>query len=156
MAKISVLYSSCTCKNLESKSEKSIGGEVATWWNHVKEFQTQAISLQDQIACSMFSSWSLHNSHIAVTVIWRVSKITHGRQRIVTSSPDEMLDFIRHSQLPNAVPKLPIWYRIRATYILNRCTWNQSFESSTGREKTWWSVCPYDSIRGSFTTEGDA
>lgn len=56
------------------------------------------------------------NSDLATT------EITHGRQRIVTGSPDEMLDFIRHSQLPNAVPKLPIWYQIRATCFHNRCT----------------------------------
>lgn len=69
MARILVLYLSCTCKNLENKSKKSGGGEVTAWWNHVMEFQTQAISLQDQIA------WSLHNSHIAVIVIWRRQRL---------------------------------------------------------------------------------
>ena len=73
--KISELKSSCTCKNLENKSVKSDcgggGGEVNAWWNHVNEFQTQAISPQDQVACSVSSSWPLHSSHTARSVIWR-------------------------------------------------------------------------------------
>ena len=69
--KISELNSSCTRKNLENKSEKSDGGEVTAWWNHVNEFHKQAISLQDQVAFILSSSWLLHNSHTIESVIWR-------------------------------------------------------------------------------------
>lgn len=150
MARILVLYLSCTCKNLENKSKKSGGGEVTAWWNHVMEFQNASYlpTRPDSMKLAQFTHCC--NSDLATT------EITHGRQRIVTGSPDEILDFIRHSQLPNAVPKLPIWYQIRATCFHNRCTWNQQFVSTTCREQTWQSVCPDDSIRGSSTTEGDA
>ena len=73
-------------------------------------------------------------------------KVHHCWQSIVTNSPYKVSDFVWDPELPNALPKSFLGFRIRTTCTRRCITGNQKFICTTSSEHTRRCVRPNDAI----------
>ena len=74
--KSSTLLSSVTCKNLESRSVKSLGGEEMAWLNQPCSLHTGSTSMQCSTICNGSSATILQTGHRLSSTTCRLMRVS--------------------------------------------------------------------------------